>query len=142
MYRTSHIYSSFHRNILVNYMTDENQDRGEDLKELNLLYDELSQDARTIARDLEWGQNMGFLLGFYSLVLGVSVDFYVIYSGYLWTMDYYAWFGFLLFNLFTTVAGGFMLYKAYGTHQRYKKFYRLENKVRMKEYSRKKKDGD
>jgi hypothetical protein len=60
-------------------MSNKNETIDPDLKALNMVYDELSKDARTIAKDLgEDGSAIAyFLLGFYIDCIGLGLDYYM-----------------------------------------------------------------
>jgi hypothetical protein len=106
------------------------QELEQDLKTLNTVYDELSRDARTIAKDLSEAVSAYFLLGFYMLALSFGLDWYFLLSRSLALSDL----GFVVFmNLVLITAGCFVLYRYSKLNRRYGTLFSLEKDIRLKE---------
>jgi hypothetical protein len=114
-----------------------------DLKALNDVYDELSKDARTITKDLSEAVSAYFLLGFYMLAFGLSLDFYLYLTGSidLSNIEFLAiWVIFV--NLIPMGAGACILYRYSKLNARYKTLFRLEKSLRVKDYQEQKANRD
>jgi hypothetical protein len=114
-----------------------------DLKALNDVYDELSKDARTITKDLSEAVSAYFLLGFYMLAFGLSLDFYLYLTGSidLSNIEFLAiWVIFV--NLIPMGAGACILYRYSKLNARYKTLIRLEKSLRVKDYQEQKANRD
>lgn len=121
-------------------MSNENQDTNQELKALNVVYDELSKDARTIAKDLNEAVSAYYLLGFYMLAFSFGLDLYIVLSHGIAATDYTSIFIWLVFgNLIPITAGCFILYRYSKLNARYKTLFRLEKNLRLKEYKQREK---
>ncbi len=113
-----------------------------DLKALNTIYDELSKDARTIARDLSETVSAYFILGFYLLAFSFGLDFYFLLSGCIVLSDLgfmVVWVVFV--NLIPITAGCFVLYRYHRLNNRYDALFSLEKNIRIKEITKKRQNG-
>ena len=127
----------------MKYMSKENQAIDSDLKALNIVYDELSKDARTIAKDLNEAVSAYFLLGFYMLAFGLGLDFYLYLTGSIDLSNI----GFLAIwvifvNLIPIGAGACVLYRYSKLNARYQTLFSLEKSLRVKEYREQKAKRD
>jgi hypothetical protein len=119
---------------MVSIMLDEGQDTDQDLKALNMVYDELSKDARTIAKDLSESVAAYYILGFYILAFSFGMDLYIILSRGIVASDYIAIAIWLVFvNLIPIATGCFILYRYHKINNRYKTLFHLEKNIRLKE---------
>ncbi len=124
-------------------MSDKNQSVDADLEALNIVYDELSKDARTIAKDLNEAVSAYFLLGFYMLAFGLGLDFYLYLTGSIDLSNI----GFLAIwvifvNLIPIGAGACVLYRHSKLNARYQTLFSLEKSLRVKEYREQKAKRD
>jgi hypothetical protein len=124
-------------------MSNENQAIDADLKALNIVYDELSKDARTIARDLNEAVSAYFNLGFFMLAFGFGLDFYLYLTGSidLSNVGFLAiWIIFV--NLIPIGAGAAVLYRYSKLNARYQTLFSLEKSLRVEEYREQKAKRD
>lgn len=116
-------------------MSNENQAIDSDLKALNIVYDELSKDARTIAKDLSETVAAYFLLGFYMIAFGLGLDYYMFLTGSidLSNISFLIIWG-IFVNLIPIGAGACVLYRYSKLNTRYSTLFSLEKSLRVKEY--------
>lgn len=127
----------------MKHLANENQTIDQDLKALNIVYDELSKDARTIAKDLSEAVSGYFLLGFYMVAFGLFLDYYLYLTGSIDLSNI----GFLAIwvicvNLIPIGGGTCVLYRYHKLNTRYKKLFRLEKNLRIKEFREQKENRD
>ena len=124
-------------------MSNENQAIDSDLKALNIVYDELSKDARTIAKDLSEAVAAYFILGFYMIAFGLGLDYYLFLTGSIDLSNIsflVIWIVFV--NLIPIVAGACVLYRYGKLNARYSALFSLEKSLRVKEYREQKAKRD
>jgi hypothetical protein len=124
-------------------MSNKNETIDPDLKALNMVYDELSKDARTIAKDLGETVAAYFLLGFYMIAFGLGLDYYMFLTGGidLSNISFLAiWIVFV--NLIPIGVGACVLYRYSKLNARYQTLFSLEKSLRVKEYREQKAKRD
>jgi len=124
-------------------MSNKNEAIDPDLQALNIVYDELSKDARTIAKDLSETVAAYFLLGFYMIAFGLGLDYYLFLTGGidLSNISFLAiWIVFV--NLIPIGAGACILYRYRKLNTRYQTLFNLEKSLRVKEYKEQKAKRD
>jgi hypothetical protein len=104
------------------------------------VYDELSKDARTIAKDLNEAVSAYFLLGFYMVAFGLFLDFYLYLTGSidLSNIVFIAIFA----NLIPIGGGACVLYRYNKLKTRYNTLFSLEKILRVKNYREQKANRD
>jgi hypothetical protein len=127
----------------VKHTSNENQAIDSDLKALNIVYDELSKDARTIAKDLSEAASGYFILGFYMVAFGLGIDYYLFLTGGidLSSISFLViWIVFV--NFIPIGAGACVLYRYSKLNARYSTLFSLEKSLRVKEYREQKAKRD
>jgi hypothetical protein len=127
----------------VKHTSNENQAIDSDLKALNIVYDELSKDARTITKDLSEAVAAYFILGFYMIAFGLGIDYYLFLTGGIDLSNISFLTIWIIFvNLIPIGAGACVLYRYSKLNARYSALFSLEKSLRLKEYNERKAKRD